>query len=140
MIAHASPPQRFSGTSPSPGFRLPSFCTALGRVLLSGFSDKELSVYLEQISLDAFTPHTVTDKQKLWEIIRQIRSDGYAVAEQEAEFGFRSIAVPVRRQDGRIVAAMNVGARVERVSSEALTAVFLPFLTNEAAYIQSLLP
>ena len=45
------------------------------------------------------------------------RAKGYSLVDREAEPGFRSISVPVRRYDGVIVAAINMGAHVDRVSS-----------------------
>src|SRR5262245_6145301 len=44
MIAHASP-QRFLAAAPGVGFRLPAFCTALGRVLLAAFEDGALDTF-----------------------------------------------------------------------------------------------
>jgi IclR family pca regulon transcriptional regulator len=48
--------------------------------------------------------------------------------DQEAEAGFRSISVPLKRRDGRTVAALNVGAHTERVPLDAMRKVFLPRL------------
>ena len=53
--------------------------------------------------------------------------------------GFRSISVPVRRYDGAIVAAINMGAHVDRVSAREMTAHFLPRLQEAAASVKSLL-
>ncbi len=57
----------------------------------------------------------------------------------EAEDGFRSLAVPVRRYDGEIVAAINVGAHVDRISTGEMLDRFLPPLKNAAAAAQPLL-
>ena len=53
---------------------------------------------------------------------------GFALADQEAEPGFRSISVPLRRRDGRTIAALNVGVHTERVALDAMRKVFLPRL------------
>jgi len=47
--------------------------------------------------------------------------------------------VPVRRYDGTIVAAINMGAHVDRVSSAEMTERFLPRLREAAASVKSML-
>ena len=49
-------------------------------------------------------------------IIASDRLKAYSLVDQEAEPGFRSIAAPIRRYDGIVVAAINIGAHVDRVS------------------------
>jgi DNA-binding IclR family transcriptional regulator len=46
-------------------------------------------------------------------------------------------AVPLRRYDGKVLAAMNIGARLERASAETLKRRFLPLLREEAAALQA---
>ncbi|WP_300295290.1 helix-turn-helix domain-containing protein, partial [Ferrovibrio sp.] len=96
MVAHASPP-RFASSAPGIGFRVPAFCSALGRVLLAASG-------AEPAGIRALTPKTVTKKADLQAIIAKTGREGYALADQEAELGFRSLAVPVCRFDGRVVA------------------------------------
>jgi IclR family pca regulon transcriptional regulator len=64
-----------------------------------------------------------------------VRTDGYAVVDQELELGLRSIAVPVRHTDGRAVAAINVGAQAARVDLETMTRDYLPVLRAAADQI-----
>jgi IclR family pca regulon transcriptional regulator len=131
MIAHASP-QRFLGAAPGVGFRLPAFCTALGRVLLGALDDAALDTFLGALQPAALTPRTVTDRAKLRRFIVDARRHGFALADQEAEIGFRSIAVPVKRYDGATIAALNIGVRVERASLDQMRA-FLPLLREAAS-------
>lgn len=125
MIAHASPPRHLS-SAPGVGFRVPAFCSALGRVLLAETGG-------EPAGVTALTPKTVTDKSALKTIIARTAKDGYALSDQEAELGFRSLAVPVRRFDGRAVAALNIGIRIERATPKQMRDGFLPLLLKAAA-------
>jgi IclR family pca regulon transcriptional regulator len=138
FIARASPTRIFS-TGIDIGYRLPAFCTSVGRVLLSRLSDGELATALERMPLAALTPFTVTDKKKLLKTIVADRARGYSLVDREAEPGFRSVSVPVRRYDGAVVAAINMGAHVDRVSTEEMIARFLPRLQETAASVKSLL-
>ena len=129
MVAHASPP-RFQSSAPGIGFRVPAFCSALGRVLLAAAG-------AEPAGVQALTPKTVTDPVELKAILARVAKDGYALSDQEAELGFRSLAVPVRRFDGRVVVALNIGIRIERANLTQMRATFLPPLLKAAAELKS---
>jgi IclR family pca regulon transcriptional regulator len=57
--------------------------------------------------------------------------------DREAESGFRSIAVPIRRYDGAIAAAISMGAHVDRVSTGEMIDRFLPLLKEAADSVES---
>jgi IclR family transcriptional regulator, pca regulon regulatory protein len=138
FIARASPTRIFSAGIDI-GYRLPAFCTSVGRVLLSRLPDDELAKALNAMDLAPLTPFTVTDKKLLLKTIIADRAEGYSLVDREAEPGFRSISVPVRRYDGEIVAAINMGAHVDRVSSAEMIERFLPRLREAAASVKSML-
>ncbi len=73
---------------------------------------------------EALTAETVTDPKRLLAAIAADRKRGYSLVDREAEPHFRSIAVPVQRYDGAIVAAINIGAHVDRVSTEEMVEAF----------------
>jgi IclR family pca regulon transcriptional regulator len=123
----------------SVGSRLPAYCTSLGRVLLAALPEAELAAYLQTTNVKALTPKTITDKQLLGDIIRGVRSDGFAITDEELELGLRSIAVPVRTHQNRVVAAMNIGVQAARVSAAELVHRFLPILQENAAMLAPLL-
>ncbi len=114
------------------GYRVPASNSALGRVLLSALPDPALAAWLDALQPVAHTPFTLLDKSRIQAAVIAVRHDGFAYVDQEAESGFRSIAVPVRRHDGAPVAALNIGARVERASAARMRDDFLPLLRREA--------
>src|SRR6202046_1112972 len=138
FIARASPTRVFS-SGIDVGYRLPAFCTSVGRVLLSRLSDDELAKALDTMDLKPLTAFTVTDKQRLMKAIIADRQKGYSLVDREAEPGFRSISVPVRRYDGAIVAAINMGAHVDRISTGEMIDRFLPLLQSAAEAVRNLL-
>jgi IclR family pca regulon transcriptional regulator len=123
----------------SVGSRLPAFCTSMGRVLLSALPEHELCSYLSQAEIKAHTPRTITDRQTIGDIVRRVRSDGFALTDEELELGLRSIAVPVRNRHRRIVAAMNIGVHAARVSAGEMIHRFLPILQESARNLAQLL-
>ncbi|MCJ9730947.1 IclR family transcriptional regulator C-terminal domain-containing protein, partial [Bradyrhizobium sp. PRIMUS42] len=85
---------------------------------------------------EALTPQTVTDAKALLARIAADRAQGYSLVDREAEPHFRSISVPVRRYDGVIVAAINMGAHVDRVPEQELIDRFLPLLREGAENVR----
>ena len=96
FIARGSPARVFS-TGLEIGYRLPAFCTSVGRALLSRFDDDELAKRLKAMRREALTPQTVTDPKLLLKTIVADRAKGFSLVDREAEPHFRSISVPVRR-------------------------------------------
>lgn len=117
------------------GTRLPAHATSMGRVLLADLPDPELDDFLCGRTFETYTPKTITDPEQLHEAILQVREQGWTLADEELELGLRSIAAPIRRRDGRTVAALNVSGAVVRVSRADLRERFLPELLATADQI-----
>lgn len=131
FIARGSPARVFT-TGLEIGYRLPAFCTSVGRALLGRFEDDELAKRLNAMRRPQLTPRTVTDPKLLLKTVLADRARGYSLVDREAESHFRSISVPVRRYDGVIVAAINIGAHVDRLPVRELVDRFLPLLREGA--------
>ena len=136
FIARGSPARVFSAGLDI-GYRLPAFCTSVGRAMLGQFDNAELVLRLAAMRREALTPHTVTDPERLLAAIITDRDKGYSLVDREAEPHFRSISVPVRRYDNVIVAAINIGPHVYRVTSGELIDLFLPLLREGAEDVRS---
>lgn len=80
--------------------REPAYCTATGKVLLSGLAADELDRYMERVRLQAFTPQTVTSKVQLRREIAKVRESGYALDNEEYVQNLCCVSVPVRDRDG----------------------------------------
>ncbi|KQM80323.1 IclR family transcriptional regulator [Xylophilus sp. Leaf220] len=117
------------------GSRLPACVTSLGRVLLAALPDEEVRARLEGSRRTAYTPHTVTDVDALMDRVRQARSQGWCLLDQELEEGLVSIAAPVTDRAGRTVAAINVSGQINRTGLEVLQHDVLPQLRAAAAAI-----
>jgi len=136
MVAYATP-RRMYMDAPGIGLRLPAFCSAVGRVLLAGLPDGERERFLARLQPTAITRRTVTDKATLGAILDRVTAEGFAIAEEEAELGFRSLAVPVRRAGGGVAYALNTGMHVDRGSTGSLRAKYLPRLQEAAAALST---
>jgi IclR family pca regulon transcriptional regulator len=121
------------------GSRLPAFCTSMGRILLATLPEEALDAYLKQTELKRFTERTITAVEKLRQVLRLVSRNGYSIVDQELELGLRSMAVPIQNPNGKIVAALNVGAHAQRVSIQEMQSKFLPRLRAAAQELSMLL-
>jgi len=135
MIARAVP-TRPTSVGLGVGYRLPLFCSALGRVLASAMPDPELDAFLARLKPVRFARQTVLAKPEIRRLILDVRRKGYALADQEAEPGIRSIAVPVVRFDGKVVAAINIGVHPDQIPAKVMIADYAPLLMREAAALK----
>jgi IclR family pca regulon transcriptional regulator len=111
------------------GSRLPAYCTSLGRAILAYQPEEVINAYLQRVCLEPKTPKTVTDKTEFRALLNITRTQGYAIVNEELEFGLRSIAVPVIQKTGQVTVALNLSAQAGRVSSDEMRERFLPPLT-----------
>ncbi|WP_433241707.1 IclR family transcriptional regulator domain-containing protein [Streptosporangium sp. CA-135522] len=118
------------------GTRFPAYATSMGRVLLAGLSEAELTAHLARITPRPLTRHTRTAPDDLAAAIRAAGREGHALVDQELEEGLRSIAVPVRDRHGRVIAALNVSTHAGRSTPDAMRRTVLPALTEIAAAIE----
>lgn len=103
------------------GKRVPLYCTAVGKVLLSSLSREEIKeLYHDSNKLKPYTQNTITDLQELQDHIQQVRENNYALDNEEIEAGLRCVAAPVRNHEGRIIAAISVSSFTQKFSTERL--------------------
>lgn len=114
------------------GTRLPAPSCATGRVLLSSFSDEALEKFIESCPIEKITHKTITDKNKIMDIIKTARINNYAILDEELEIGVRGLASPVKNSEGNTIAAISMSAFSQNTTSNQLIQEFLPALAKAA--------
>jgi IclR family pca regulon transcriptional regulator len=84
------PTKRIMTVTISVGTRFPAYATSMGRVLLAAQPEPWLDAYLSTAALHHLTGHTITTASGLRQELRKIRSNGWALIDQELEEGLRS--------------------------------------------------
>lgn len=74
------------------GRRLPAYATALGKAILAGLPEEELSEHLPP-TLEALTRNTITERRELDLELASIRARGYALDNQENSDGICCVGV-----------------------------------------------
>ncbi|MDL2398105.1 IclR family transcriptional regulator [Rhizobium mayense] len=92
----------------------PSYCSAIGRVLLAALEPRLIDEYLASERLVKHTDHTVVDRGEIRRIIAETRVRGYSISDQEVEIGGSGLAAPVHDAAGKVVGALNVAVVTAR--------------------------
>ncbi|CDY77820.1 Transcriptional regulator, IclR family [Caballeronia glathei] len=119
------------------GARVPAPLTSPGVVLLAHKPDEDaVRRWLDATELKPFTPHTLTNKVRLLEKIRQARADGFAVIEEQLQVGVRGIAVPMKDRHGEVVAALSTNMPMgKETTASALSRVLHPLQETALAML-----
>jgi DNA-binding IclR family transcriptional regulator len=88
------------------GIRFPLYCTALGKALLAFLPPKELSEYIKNTQLTAYTVDTITHKHDLLKNLEEVRNLGYSVNRQEHLLARSGIGAPIFNGSGRVEASI----------------------------------
>ena len=100
------------------GSRVPIYCTSLGRALLFDDSPEELRVVLQKKTLKELTPNTVTDKNKLINLIENFKSRGWSEDVEEHQPGVRCVGAPVYDYRNKIAAAVSTAWNVSKPDAD----------------------
>lgn len=99
------------------GTRLPIRCTALGKSILA-FSGPDLIQAVFSEPPQSRTPNTITSNEALREELVLIRTQGFAVDNEENEVGICCVGAPILDYTGRAIAAMSISGPCDRMDQE----------------------
>lgn len=111
----------------SSGYLDHTYCTALGKMLLSALPPEELDEHLPASQeWESFTKWTITNRADLEAELQQIRNVGYSIDDQERNRGVRCMAVlvPLDGDSSLAISASGPAGELDSsVAREALTAL-----------------
>lgn len=100
------------------GRRIPVYCSALGKVLLSGQSDLRQKQILQSINYKPYTENTIQSQKALFSELQKTTQRGWAVDDEEHEAGIRCIAAPVRDFTRKVIAALSISGDSNTLTAE----------------------
>jgi len=112
------------------GSRAPLHVTAVGKLMLAMGNEDECKAYAARTNLPAYTRNTINDLSTLQNGAEQLRAQGYAYDDEEAEIGVGCIGALVYDATDNIVAGLSVSAPIERRKSD-----WIPILLKAAGQI-----
>ncbi len=103
------------GMKSSVGKRVPAYCTAVGKIMLSHMEQAELDNYLSAVEFIAHTPNTIVDPERLRDHLDLVRRQGFALDDVEHEDEVKCVAGSVRDATGKVAASISVSAPLFRI-------------------------
>jgi len=100
----------------SVGSHSPLHATAMGKVILA-FSNK---LDISKLDLTEFTHSTITNSKRLQLTLHSIQDLGYAIDDEEFEYGLRAVAVPYFSKKGEFIGAIGVSGLAARLDTQKL--------------------
>ena len=106
--------------APPIGASLGLHCTAVGKVLLTSFSETELEALVNKHGLPRHTDKTIVNAGRLRKELEKIRRTGYALDNEEAEPGGRCIAAPILDDRHEVIAAVSITGPTTRMPMDQI--------------------
>src|SRR5262249_37997390 len=98
------------------GRRMDAHSTSVGKAMLAHLGDSEADSIIRNRELNRRTPKTITDPSQLMIELRRVRSQGYAVDDEENSIGARCIAVALLDGYGRPRAALGLSGTTSQIT------------------------
>lgn len=92
----------------------PLYCSSMGKIFLTSFSNPELTQYLSQTTLKRRTVNTLTNDEQIRNELQKITQTGLSYDNEEYEYGLTCIAVPLYK-DKELIAAASVSGPTSRL-------------------------
>lgn len=118
--------------TPRVGLRLPTYCTASGKIQLAYMNDEELDHHISTLELKRYTPATITNREMLRNNLSKAAFLGYAVDNEELDSGVRCVAAPIRNYTNRIIGAVSISGPATRFSDKHLEMELIPLVRQAA--------
>jgi len=119
------------------GTRFPAMQTSLGKVLLAALPLADAERVLAEPSRSGIAVRWQPDAAERAAVLREVRARGWALTDEQLAPGIRSVAVPLRDGDGRVIAALNVNSHAAETPLEVLVGRHLPLLLQTAGAISA---
>lgn len=102
------------------GNRIPLHCTSAGKAILAELSDEEVNRIFQTNPIEKVTNNTISDKEKLFAELEEIRDCGFAINRAERIPRLQSAAVSITDQNSSPVCAIAVAGPKHRMKNDRL--------------------
>ena len=112
------------------GLRSPLYCTGVGKAILATLPADEVTNIWQHTTPQKLTTHTIVEFDALQAQLAEVRTNGYAIDDEENELGVRCVAVAIPGVGGRADSAFSISGlapymtpeRIRRIATLALDA------------------
>ena len=105
------------------GIGVPAYTSSIGKCLLASLSGNKLDDLLYESPLKRYTPNTITDPAEYKKHLKKVRSDGWAMDDEEYLVGRRCIGAPIYDFKGEAVACVSVSGDKNELSDDRILVI-----------------
>lgn len=105
------------------GGRSPVYATGMGKAILSTYPADAVPALLPSGKWRKLTPKTLSGEAAFLATLEAVRSEGYAVDDEEFLAGLRCVAAPVFDHDGDATFAVSISGLSSRVNPDRIPAI-----------------
>lgn len=105
-------------TDSSIGGTDPLYATSAGKIILAYADGSYVDTYLENCSFHPLTPNTITNRDDLTRQFDMVRTQGYAIDNEEVEIGLRCISVPILGPNESLLGIISVSGPTPRMDQK----------------------
>ncbi|MGB4440242.1 MAG: IclR family transcriptional regulator [Sedimentibacter sp.] len=101
----------------------PIHSTGIGKLMLLNYDSKQLNQMIATKGLKSLTPNTIISKEKLLNELEKIKTQGYALDDEECELGARCLSVGVKDYTGKYVAGISISGPTTRMTMDYIEVI-----------------
>jgi DNA-binding IclR family transcriptional regulator len=102
------------------GRRMRVHATSVGKALVAHIPQERLEKILAERGMEKRTAKTITTLAKLLKDLEKVRSQGYAVDDEENNLGARCVGAPVFNEQGAIEASLGLSGTTNQVNPQTV--------------------
>lgn len=116
------------------GRRMRVHATSVGKSLVAHIPQEQLEKILADRAMERRTPKTICTLPRLLKELEKVRSQGYAVDDEENNLGARCVGAPIFNQQGKIEASLGLSGTIHQVNEQTMPRI-LEHLKDAARHI-----
>src|SRR5579859_668865 len=102
------------------GRRMRVHATSVGKALTAHIPQQQLEKIVADNPMERRTPKTITTLPRLLKELEKVRTQGYAVDDEENNLGARCLGAPVFNQQGMIEASLGLSGTINQVNAQTM--------------------
>lgn len=116
------------------GRRMRVHATSVGKALTAHIPQAQLENILAERAMERRTPKTICTLPRLLKELDKVRTQGYAVDDEENNLGARCVGAPIFNQHGKIEASLGLSGTIHQVNEQTMPRI-LEHLKDAARHI-----
>ncbi|MCD8826418.1 IclR family transcriptional regulator [Staphylococcus gallinarum] len=100
------------------GKRAPMYCTAVGKSILSTYTNEKIKEIWDQTEIKKLTENTITEFDTLMEEINEIREQGYSVDNEENEKGIYCVSTYFVNYRNEVQGAISLSFSIQKLEKK----------------------